>query len=266
MGLRISRGASRASRVNRRPKGLGTQPPQSRRQSPAVPRTTTGRAMVWDPRRQPAHRRAGAYPTTREPLTSTSIAFTTRFSGPAPRPASAASAASGTPTATPWPRLRRTSTRPNPSAHKASGATWTTSRSPPPEWIHWFDTDRPHESLDNLTPARSKTHYAHRNDPTKTAVWHTKPSSEAGLGSNPSISAHCSSVVSRDNAVEGNFAAAGGTTPDCNIQPLRRHRQRQRGKIAPDSWWNGDEADVDQAYRERAVAIDGAGALRVRAQ
>ncbi|GAA5038230.1 hypothetical protein GCM10023317_93420 [Actinopolymorpha pittospori] len=39
------------------------------------------------------------------------------------------------------------------------------------DWIHWFNTDRPHESLDDLTPAQvEQIHYAHRDDRTKTAA------------------------------------------------------------------------------------------------
>jgi putative transposase len=33
-------------------------------------------------------------------------------------------------------------------------------------WVDWFNTERPHEYLDDLTPARAEElHYIHRNTP-----------------------------------------------------------------------------------------------------
>lgn len=37
------------------------------------------------------------------------------------------------------------------------------------EWVHWFNTERPHESIDDLTPAFvEQFHYAARNELTPT--------------------------------------------------------------------------------------------------
>ncbi|HET7388856.1 MAG TPA: integrase core domain-containing protein, partial [Nocardioidaceae bacterium] len=31
------------------------------------------------------------------------------------------------------------------------------------DWVHWFNTDRPHESIDDLTPSQAeRLHYTHR--------------------------------------------------------------------------------------------------------
>jgi putative transposase len=32
------------------------------------------------------------------------------------------------------------------------------------DWVHWFNTERPHESIDDLTPVQvEQIHYAARN-------------------------------------------------------------------------------------------------------
>jgi putative transposase len=37
------------------------------------------------------------------------------------------------------------------------------------EWVHWFNTKRPHESIDDLTPVLAEqAHYAARNRLAKT--------------------------------------------------------------------------------------------------
>ena len=39
------------------------------------------------------------------------------------------------------------------------------------EWVLWFNTERPHEYLDDFTPeAVEKLHYDHRRTPTKSGV------------------------------------------------------------------------------------------------
>ncbi|WP_020580180.1 integrase core domain-containing protein, partial [Actinopolymorpha alba] len=38
------------------------------------------------------------------------------------------------------------------------------------EWVHWFNTERPHQALDDLTPLQvEQIHYTHRTGHTKAA-------------------------------------------------------------------------------------------------
>jgi hypothetical protein len=53
------------------------------------------------------------------------------------------------------------------------------------DWVHWFNTERPHESIDDLTPAFvEQIHYAARNQLTSTGRA-TKPSLQTHRGGSP---------------------------------------------------------------------------------
>jgi putative transposase len=90
----------------------------------------------------------------------TSIAFTKRLVQPAPIPRPGQSA---TPTTTPWPRPQSACSRPSSSRLRGRGGTWTRSKAAALEWVHWYNTERTHQAIDDLTPvAAEELHYRYR--------------------------------------------------------------------------------------------------------
>ena len=69
---------------------------------------------------------------------------------------------------TPWPRPPSGRSRTNSSVAKAPGVTSTRSSWRTAEWVLWFNTERPHEYLDDFTPEAVETlYYDHRRTPPK---------------------------------------------------------------------------------------------------
>ena len=59
----------------------------------------------------------------------------------------------GTPTTTLWPRPSTPCTRPNSSATRAPGRASTMSGPATAQWVHWYNTVRPHCAIGMRTPA-----------------------------------------------------------------------------------------------------------------